>query len=358
MSEFLLKLFALDTWELNKIFLNFAKTKFVSEQSQLIQERGSWVNPFVVTSNGETQFNFTDPRVQNAIKAELIEIWSRYNGVLSRVKPPGNPVYTTWEWVTQQKLIQHKFQSNIRTRLEDYNRQNVEAGNKLAASAVLGSVAKLAADTALLLTGLGIGTSTLAGSGFTLFQTAGKLKSAASLSTFFGAFGVGVGKSFGCTLAENWSAAKSADLWFTIRTDGTKNTAMELPGFAKSVYDDEMNRLESGNKSKARELTSSSAKPPPAVKPPVNYNLSAKAPPRGVAMRQPWNNPNWATPNGRPPRVPTPTVRAPATTSAPTGTGSSINAGTAIKGGVYLMAVWSASESLKEFKKHAWDLKL
>ncbi|MCB1025225.1 MAG: hypothetical protein KDB79_12590, partial [Acidobacteria bacterium] len=161
MSELILNLFALDTWELNKVFYNFAKTKFVAEQSRLIHEQGSWVNPFVVTSNRETQFNFTDARVQNAIKAELKEIWTRYHGVVARTTSPANQVYEVWEWVTQQKILQHSFQDNIRSRLEAYNRQTKEAGDILAASAILGSVAKLAADTALLLTGLGIGTSTL-----------------------------------------------------------------------------------------------------------------------------------------------------------------------------------------------------
>lgn len=359
MNEFIIKLFALDVFELNKIFFNFAKTKFVAEQSRLIQERGSWVNPFVVTSNGETNFNFTDPRVQSGIKAEMMEIWSRYHGFVARVMPPRNQVYAAWEWVNQQKNIQHKFQDNIRTRLEDYNSQNREAGNWLAASAILGSVAKIAADTALILTGLGIGTSTLAGSGFTIFKSAGTLKTAATLSSFFGAFGVGVGKSFGCTLGENWSAAKSADLWFTIRTDGIKNTGMELPGFANSVYEEQMKRLESGSKSKASELTSSSAKPPAPVRPPVNYNLSAKAPPRGVAMKVPWSNPNWATPNSRAPRIPKPTIPAPKPSASTAGGGKpSLNAGNVLKGGAYIMAVWSAGESLKEFKKHAWDLKL
>ncbi|MEZ5347291.1 MAG: hypothetical protein R2681_17220 [Pyrinomonadaceae bacterium] len=359
MNELIIKLFAIDVHELNKVFLNFAKTKFVAEQSRLVQERGSWINPFVVTSNGETQFNFTDPRVQNAIQAELEEIWARYHGVVERCTSPANQVFEIWEWVTQQKLIQHKFQDNIRTRLEDYNRQNAEAARYLAAGAILGSVAKIAADTALILTGLGIGTSTLAGSGFTIFKSAGTLKSMSTLSTFFGAFGVGVSKSFGCTLAENWSAAKSADLWFTIRTDGIKNSVMELPGFAKSVYDEQMKKIEARSDARAETLTSSSAKPPPPVRPPVNYNLSSKAPPNGVAMKAPWSNPSWATPNGKAPRVPNPTIRAPKPTSAaPNGGSPSVSVGTALKGAAYLMAVWSAGESIKEFKKHAWDLKL
>ncbi len=364
-----LSLYPLDFGDLHKFFYKFAKVKFIAEQSRLIQERGLWITPWIVTSNTETQFNFSDPAVQNEIKAEMEEISHRFFRVINRCKPPRNPVYEAHVWLENQKNLMVQFQQNISTRLNEYVKQTNDANKLITVGIISSSVAKLAAEAAMILAGLGIGTATLEAEGLlTLVGQSRTLTQISSFKGFLALFGVGMGKSYSCSFAEGWSASKSADLWFTIRSDSTKNTLQNFPSFVNDVYSNNLKRLESTN-TKNVETLKNVMEPPPPVPIHTAKSVGKSRLPRGFKMNKPpWENPNWAKPNAKNLRVqnqvkPTvttaPTQPVPSTlqpTAAPKPKVST--AQNALKGTVYLMALWSASDALKEFKKHAIDMEL
>jgi len=336
--------YGLDLYVLNKFFYHFAKTKFVADRSKLVENKGLYLSPWVVTSNGVSDFNFTDPNVIKEIQAEMYEIWFRFFRVIDNTPIPYNPNYKAWEWVEQQKTIQRTYSETIRSRIEELNRQNKSAGKWVAGSVALAALGKLTLDIALTFTGLGIGV----GAAGATFKSAG--------AEFFVRFGAAMGKSYGCAIAETWSDAKSADIWFTIEAT-PKNLAQNMPGWVNDVYQEQLKRVKQNNNAKlnkVKESKSNSAPKPQAVKPPpVKPNM--KPPPAGVKMKAfPGQRPGF----GQPKAPPAPKAPPPPTTPKPSAASSPVSGGKLLTGACYIVAIWSTAESLAEFKKHAFDQKM
>lgn len=359
-EEMCLKVYALDPWVLNKFFYHFAKTKFVADRAKLIQERGLAYIPWKITHNGETDFNFTDPEVISAIKGEMREIWHRFHSYSSKSAPiPYSPIYSRWKWVEEQKDIQRTYQTTIRDRLLEYNKNIKETNKILVISNLAASTAKLAADAAACLMTLGIGTSLLEAKGLVnMWGVARQYKALKTGSQFLAVFGIGIGKSYACALSQDWADAKSADLWITLRTDAIHNFSQEGPGFIKDIYEENLCKLQKKSGEFVREFVETLPKAPPPIRPSA---FKGAKPPPGVAMKpSPFNKPkpNWAKPNSKPSPVPKPTSQgrpAPKPISNAKVVG---NVSKVLTGGVWLMAAWSAGESLAEFKKHAFDMKM
>ena len=191
------------------VFNKWARVKYLS--AARFEERRDLFWSDVVTSVGRESINFKDKRHARNIRAEANVFFQRYMRKMAGT-PNEKKDKEQKDWFNKHRLIiQNRAQSMVEGD-SGYNRANRAAGKVLATGARAAAISRLAADTALLCTGLGGATSTF---GVKVLVQEGKK---AVVKNFL----VGLGTGYSLSVADTWAKAKDADVTILVTEEAEK----------------------------------------------------------------------------------------------------------------------------------------